>query len=176
MLNSITEKYKESLAKDNDNNHQAKILQGPNLRPIVSDRKAFWETSEKKAINGKLCLNGGTQSLSSLKERKGFWDKLNQKAGNQDEKVIRTFQNRKVEDLTKVWHDIVSDTNQHQQKKGQRHQPFEKFLSRVNVAEMSDKYERKKRENEIVEENETNINREGQLEKSQKWEETLSKQ
>ena len=39
-----------------------------------------------------------------------------------------------------------------------------------------DKYERKKRENEIVEENETNINREGQLEKSQKWEETLSKQ
>ena len=52
MLNSITEKYKESLAKDNDNNHQAKILQGPNLRPIVSDRKAFWETPEKVKTHG----------------------------------------------------------------------------------------------------------------------------
>ena len=52
MLNSITEKYKESLAKDNDNNHQAKILQGPNLRPIVSDRKAFWETPEKVSADG----------------------------------------------------------------------------------------------------------------------------
>ena len=41
----------------------------------------------------------------------------------------------RVEDLTKVWHNIVSDTNQHQ-KKGS-HQPFEKYLSRVNVAEMS---------------------------------------
>ena len=47
-----TEKYKESLAKDNDNNHQAKILQGPNLRPIVSDRKAFWETPEKVLAHG----------------------------------------------------------------------------------------------------------------------------
>ena len=54
MLNSITEKYKESLAKDNDNNHQAKILQGPNLRPIVSDRKAFWETPEK--VKNSRCL------------------------------------------------------------------------------------------------------------------------
>ena len=43
MLSSITEKYKDNLAKDNDNSHQA---QGPNLRPI-SDRKAFWETTEK---------------------------------------------------------------------------------------------------------------------------------
>ena len=45
MLSSITEKYKDNLAKDNDNQHQNKA-QGPNLRPI-SDRKAFWETTEK---------------------------------------------------------------------------------------------------------------------------------
>ena len=45
MLSSITEKYKDNLAKDNDNQHQNKA-QGPNLRPI-SDRKAFWESTEK---------------------------------------------------------------------------------------------------------------------------------
>ena len=67
MLNSITEKYKESLAKDNDNNHQAKILQGPNLRPIVSDRKAFWETPEKVKTHGVWKLKKKSQTTLRAK-------------------------------------------------------------------------------------------------------------
>ena len=46
MLSSITDKYKESLARDKE---RSKSPQAPNLRPI-SDRKAFWETPEKVLV------------------------------------------------------------------------------------------------------------------------------
>lgn len=140
--NKLKQKYMENVLKGNLFKSQVK----PKLRPI-EDRKSFWEAIDYMNLKGgkseeKSCLFESLPN-SDLNEKREFWTGIS----NQSEKLteatpknIRTYQNKKVKDLTRTWQDIVKKAD-HQDKEKVNSASFLEYYSRINVVEMSGKYE-----------------------------------
>jgi len=170
-LTAIRDKYQKNLEKD----ATYKSFQKPKLR-LIGDKKTFWESAVQKDEIQKPNFN---IVKSGLKEKKDFWSNNVDSSGKpKSPKTIRTFQNKKVEDLTKTWQDIVQGSTRGQQNQTRKGRSFVAFYgSRINVAEMSDKYQESQlRESSndkdiVIEDLE-----EKRQDKEQKWEETICKQ